>query len=300
MRQTVAHGGFRRAVAALSINCSECGEPFDYWEVNCRCGKFLGFPNHRAAEAQRDELVKRYDFARNDTNQRNIGHLLAKIEALAEQSRPVIAMSFAACDDILRSGKYRNYHQRIQSGERVPATAQDHADRGMVGGRLFPMYSEHIQYAALSPDGRGLLSYGPVAMRWEVTPVYLGRRISILEENSFTFYDQHELGRRGATIPAGHQSIWEDRRKLVAAKLAPRLTTATAESSLAGLLMHAGGTRTDDEFVEICIYADKGLDTRDVDMVTFQRSPMLPEERYRQDLVREACAARAPAIRVIG
>jgi hypothetical protein len=55
----------------------------------------------------------------------------------------------------------------------------------------------------------------------------------------------------------------------VTAKLAPRLTTATAESSLVGLLMHAGATRKDDEFVEIFVYEDKGLDTRDVDMVTF-------------------------------
>jgi hypothetical protein len=33
--------------------------------------------------------------------------------------------------------------------------------------------------------------------------------------------------------------------------------------------MHAGATRKDDEFVEIFVYEDKGLDTRDVDMVTF-------------------------------
>jgi hypothetical protein len=139
----------------------------------------------------------------NDAARRSITPLLAKLEAIAKRSQPVINMDFAACDDILRSGKYRNYHQRIDSGERAPAKAQDHADRVKVGESLFPVHEKHIQYAALSPDGRGLLSYGPVAMRWEVTSVYLDRRVSLLEENSFTFYDHHKLGDRGATIPLG-------------------------------------------------------------------------------------------------
>jgi hypothetical protein len=164
----------------------ECGEVVEYWQVHCRCGHFLDFPNFRAATAERDALVKRCDAARDDSQMRRVGPaLLAKLESLAEQSRPVIAMSFAACDDILRSDKYRNYDQRTSSGERFPASAQDHADRAMVGARLFPTYDQHIYYAALSPDGRGLLSYGPVAVCWEVTPAYLGRRASLIDENSF-------------------------------------------------------------------------------------------------------------------
>ena len=97
------------------------------------------------------------------------------------------------------------------------------------------MYEEHIQYAALSPDGRGLVSYGPVAVRWEVVPSYLDRRISLFQEDSFIFYDQFKLGDRGATVPPGYRAIWDDRAKLVAAKFASRLTAATAEGSLAGL-----------------------------------------------------------------
>ncbi len=205
-------------------------------------------------------------------------------------------MSFAACDDILRPGKYRNYHQRIDSGERGPADASDHSDRDMVGARLYPMYNEHIQYAALSPDGRGLSSYGPVAVRWDVTPTYLGRRSSLLDENSYTFYDHYGLGLRGATIPPGHRAIWEDRAKLVAVKLAPRLTTATPESNLPGLLLQAGRTRNDDDFVEIAIYADRGLDTRDVNLVTLQRRPGTSEESHRLELVRETCASRGVAL----
>ncbi|MCI0465425.1 MAG: hypothetical protein L0Y57_00195 [Beijerinckiaceae bacterium] len=152
-------------------------------------------------------MDKRYVLVRNDAMQRSIGPLLTKLEALAEQSRPVINMSFAACDDILRSDKYRNYDQRVRSGEREPAEAQRHADRSMVGGRLFPMYNEQIIYAALSPDGRGLLNWGPIAVRWEVLPSYLGPRISLLEENSFTFFEKNHLGDLGATVPAGYRAF---------------------------------------------------------------------------------------------
>jgi hypothetical protein len=254
------------------------------------------FPNHRAAAIERDELSKRYEAARNDPETRKVAPLLAKLESLAERSRPVIAMSFAACDDILRSDKYRNYDQRTGSGEREPANAQDHADRAMVGARLFPMYSQHIHYAALSPDGRGLLSYGPVAVCWEVTPAYLGRRASLLDENSFFFYDHYTLGQRGATIPPGHRAMWEDRAKLVIAKIASKLTIVTAESSLPHLLLRAGTTRREDEFVEIAIYADGGLDTQDVSRVTLQSAATTPEEMYRLSLVREICGTRGIAV----
>lgn len=237
-------------------------------------------------------MTKRYNDAQAVCKSRGVEALLAKLEAVAEKSRPVIAMSFSACDDILRADKYRNYHQRIESGERDPANAGDHSDREIVGARLFPMYNDHIHYAALSPDGRGLSNYGPVAVRWEVTPTYIGRRASLLEMNSYTFFDHHSLGRRGATIPPGYRAIWDDRANLAAAKIAPRLTPATGEGALPGFMLQSGKTLKDDDFIEVAIYADKGLDTRDVDMVTLQRSAMTPEEAHRRELVRGICSDR--------
>jgi hypothetical protein len=269
-----------------------CGEAIKYWQVNCRCGEFLGFPNYRAAAAEHDELLTRYKAARKDAQARQVALLLAKLEALAEESRPVIAMSFAACDDILRSDKYRNYDQRNKSGEREPAGAQDHADRQMVDARLFPGYGQHIHYATLSPYGHGLPSYGPVAVCWQVTPAYLGKRASLIEENSFFFYSRHALGSRGKKIPTGRISTWDDRAKLVAAKLGAQLSTATEDRSLPHLILKAGTTRDKDDFLEIAIYADAGLDTRDVDKVTVQRAASTTEEHYRLALLREICDAR--------
>ncbi len=159
----------------------------------------------------------------------------------------------------------------------------------MVGEKLFPMYSQHIVYAALSPDGRGTRTYGgEVWMRW-ATPFYIERWVSLLEENSFTFFEEHGLGHIGVTGPSGYRAVWEDRAKLVIAKLAPRLTTATAERDIDGLLLHAGATRMDDEFVEVHIYAEGGLDARDADMVAFQRPPATRKETEKWAEVREMC-----------
>jgi hypothetical protein len=284
-------------MASHSLDCPDCGKPIDYWRVQCRCGRFIGFPNWRAAQEERGELAARYDAAKRDASDRNILPLLTKLEALAEQARPVIAMSFAACDDILRSRKYRNYDQRVGGGERDPAPALNHSDREMAGEKLYPMYSQHINYAALSLNGRGPESYGPVAVQWQVTPMYLGRRASLLEDNSFTFFGKHALGRHLSTpIPPGYRAIWDDRAKLVVAKLAPDLTSATGENKLPGLLLKDGGGRAAEEFIEVAIYAsatpDGGLDTEDVDLVTVQKAATTSEENHRVDLIRDVCANR--------
>jgi hypothetical protein len=281
-------------MATHSIDCPDCHKPVAYWRVHCRCGCFLGYPNRRQAEAERADLLRRYDLARSDATARRVLPLQEKLEQLADQSLPVINMSFAACDDILRPGKYRNYDQRVKSGERDSASAVNHGDRGMVGERLFPAYKQHIQYAALSPNGRGLeRSYGPVAVRWRVTPEYLERRLSLLEENSYILFNKFSLGRLGATLPPGYQAVWEDRAKLAAAKLTPRLTPATGENDLPPLLLNEGAARPADEFIEVAIYAEDGLDTQDVDTVTIQRPPSTSEEGYRRDIIRGICAARA-------
>ena len=108
---------------------------------------------------------------------------------------------------------------------------------------------------------------------WRVTMDYLGKRMSLLEENSYAFYERHGLGRLGSARPAGYFSTWDDRAKLVGAKLGPRVTIATDRAKLNALLLRSGGNRDDDDFVEIMIYADKGIDTHDVGRVLIQVPP---------------------------
>jgi hypothetical protein len=139
--------------------CSDCGERVDYWQSHCRCGAFVGFPNRRAAEAERVDLFGRENAARATAARSGGDVLISELEALAEGARPVINMRTAVCDDLMRSGKYRTYHQRVASHDRDPATAQNDSDRSVVGARLFPTYYDDIVYASLSPDGSGLTNY---------------------------------------------------------------------------------------------------------------------------------------------
>lgn len=283
------------------MNCPNCNHVVQYWLASCeRCGTFAGFPNRRAAENDRPELLRRLGEAEAGALAKGTAHFRANMDALADKSLPVIAMPIAVCDDLLRGDKYRNYSQRITSGERNLASEIDHADREMVGGKLYPGYQQNIVYAALSSNGRGLTSYsGEVAVRWTADPHYIGVRASLLEENSFTFFEKNGLGRLGASFPKGYRAVWEDRGHLIAAKLLPRLTTATSESSLQGLLLTAGTTRADDEFIEIAIFAEGGLQIRDVDLVSLQILPTNPDDRRRWELVRGSCAARMPAIQLV-
>jgi hypothetical protein len=117
----------------------------------------------------------------------------------------------------------------------------------------------------------------------------------LLEQNSYILFAKHALGQLGAILPAGHQAVREDRAKLATTKLTPRITPATAEGDLPGLLLTEGATRDTDEMIEIAIYADEGLDTQDVDMVTIQRAPGKSEEVHRRDIVRETCGHRGIA-----
>ena len=276
----------------MMINCPICRVSIDPSDVLCRNSHFVGYPNHRAALAERDALLERYRTAKNDCATRNVSTLLDRLEVIAVRSKPVIAMSFEACDGVFRSRKYLNYSQSVGANLRGPARPVDHADRTSVGARLFASYNQHIAYAALSPDGRGLSSYGKVMVSWRVTRDYLGKRISLLEENSYVFHERHGLGRLGSAPPAGYFSTWHDRAKLVGAKLGPRLTISTDRAELNTLLLRAGDNRDDDDFVEIMIYADKGIDTHDVSRVLIQIAPSTPEEHHRRAILQESCYAQ--------
>jgi len=163
-----------------------------------------------------------------------------------------------------------------------------------VNERLFPNYGQHIVFAALSTDGAGLGKYGAVAVTWNVSPHYLGRRATLLEENSYVFYERYKLGAlRGPGPPLGFRAVWEDRKWLVVAKIEPSLTTATPGSSLPRLVLSSGVSKMDDTYVEVTIYADdEGLDTLDVAGVKALKVFADADETLAWAHVQEACKRR--------
>jgi hypothetical protein len=286
------HGNM--GVAGEKVTCSKCPFENDYSAVWCRCGEFLGFPNFRAAIAERPELTARYQAARTDAKTRGIERLLDQLEALADAALPVIAMTVDVCDLLLRGAKYESYSQGIMRKDRAPARQMDHGDRMAVNERLFPNYGQHIVFAALSTDGTALDKYGAVAVTWNVTPHYLGRRATLLEENSYVFYERHKLGSlRGPGPPQGFRAVWDDRKDLVVAKIEPNLTPATPGSSLPESFLSSGASKMDDNYIEVTIYADDdGLDALDVARVWALKTFADADQALIWARVQEVCKRR--------
>jgi len=250
----------------MSEQCSNCGHVVaDYSQAHCqRCGHFIGWPNFRKAVSEQSELTSRYEAARQKLESQGLAAILGEAERLAEGSLPVIGMDSHACKDLLIGGKYRSYFYRVEIGDRGIAGETNHGDRSMVNERIYPGYGRHLQYGLLSPDGSGLTNYGPIAVSWGVDPHYLLTRATLLEENEFRFFEAHGLGTLKTPVPPGFRAIWEDRAKLVVAKLASALDSSTSKASLTSLLMTRGADRWSDVFVEVVIYAEGGVDSHDV------------------------------------
>lgn len=249
----------------MSEQCPECGAKVSYSQAHCaRCGHPLGWPNYRKALSEQAELDLRYEQAKQDLESRSLGRFLPEIEKIAEACRPVIGMDVHVCNNLLKGGKYWNYHFRVEIGDREVASETNHGDRLMVNERIYPHYARYLHYGLLSPDGSGLTNYGSVAVSWRVDPHFLLTRATLLEENEFRFFETHKLGVLGTPVPTGYRAIWADRAKLVVAKLAPQLNASLDTAELAGLFMAAGADRPGDVFVEVVIYAEKGIDSQDV------------------------------------
>lgn len=284
----------------MSEKCATCGlEITDYSEPHCvRCGHLVGWPNYRKALSERPELIARYEASRRDLEARGLRSLLEKTEALAEACRPVVGMDCNACHALLMGGKYRNYHYRVEIGDRELASETNHGDRLMVNERIYPRYGRNLQYGLLSPDGAGLKSYGPIAVSWGVTPHYLATRATLLEENEFRFFESHNLGALKAVTPAGYRAVWDDRAKLVASKLAPHLDGSTGEADLPGLLMEQGVDRWSDVFVEVVIYAKGGIDSNDVtEVILLEALTDRASQRKWRELL-EICQMRGIEVRL--
>jgi hypothetical protein len=236
--------------------CKKCCRPIPFFESQCECGEFDSFPNVRAAREQMEFLVTRYNQARakaftNDTN-----GILDVIEQLADAATAVVNMSVRAADNVMRGDKYRNYYQSLSAGARLAAEMIHHAERGKVDATMFPEYFPHIVSMALSPSEQGLTSYGEVTM--VINDIeYLLLRGSLLERNTYMFYDEHDLGGRKAKEPPGFRSDWSARTLLAATKLQRNRSSAVDEVSKAFLLNT--GDREKDEYIEVHIYAPGGI-----------------------------------------
>jgi hypothetical protein len=239
-------------------SCKECGRTIQFFESQCECGVFDSFPNVRAAREEIEFLVSRYNQARARAFTNDTSGMLDVAERLAEGATAVVNMSVRAADNIMRDDKYRNYYQSLNAGMRLAAEMIHHAERNRVDATLFPEYYPHIVSMALSPDERGLSSYGEVTMVVDDIE-YLQLRGSLLESNAYIFYDEYNLGERKAKAPLGFRSDWSARGILAATKLQKGIDRSTTTEGVLEAFLLDTGDREKDEFIEVHIFSPRGI-----------------------------------------
>lgn len=229
-------------VPASSDRCPHCARP-------------SRFPNVIAAKnlAEQDALEARYQAALNRAEPSSAPLVQQFETAVAERSQAVIAryatemFALAANDKAL----YASFYGLVQGEARLPSDNFWDSVRGGVDNTLFPNYKEHIRFAALSLDERGLRRYGDcfIVLKDDM----IAHPATVFEENSIVFMDRFKLPLT-AELPAGHRALWQDRGRLAVVKLADAINPGLAEADFPALLIRDGAQPEDDQFIEVHVY----------------------------------------------
>jgi hypothetical protein len=231
------------------------------------CGHYAGALNVREAaqETEQRALETRYHDTQARADRAGSRHVLDLFDLAMRKTVAVINVDLRYLAAFLTNDNelYSNYSRAVGGQIRKPARPIDDKERLAVEGRLFGGYSREIRYAALSLDGRGLMSYGPYAM--QLRDIALSDRATLLEENSYAFVSKHTVDLR-RDLPAGHRAVWSNRHMLAVAKLGDRLTSGVAQRTFPAILLFSDGNRAHDQFIEVHIYGP--FDNRAVEAIT--------------------------------
>lgn len=250
----------------------ECGAAVHLFSRHCpTCGADTGSPNVKLARAERPALAVRAQVAREVAVERGCAEALGRLHELGAASHATVAMGHAVLHELLSwdSGLYATYGGLLDGEARKPALPDDDRRRASVEGKLYGSGAAgQVRYAALSVDGSGLASYGPVSVR--LKEVAVRQRATVLEENSFEFFERHGVGLLDP-VPCGYLGTWEDRSEVVTAKLAGGLSPHTSKAELADALLRSAGDRKTDSFVEVHLWGP--FDGRAIEAVRVMRAP---------------------------
>lgn len=280
---------------STTVKCQQCGAPASESLRCCpSCGIDLGFPNVRAATeaVEVDALSVRFSSAADNAEKRGLTKEFdALVSAVDSASHVVVAMRPLSARHLLTDPLtlYANYESLVGAGNRLPAPPKDDGDRHAVSGKLFASYASEIRYGVLSLDGVGLSNYGLVFVR--LRDVAIKQRVSFLHENSYLFMDALQVPVRG-NLPRGFRSSWQNRDRLVAAKIGPMLSAGSNDADWARQLVAQGATRSEDRCVEAHIFGS--FNAHSVESVEFARPGSSRGERNDIDCIKELMAKRSP------
>jgi len=238
------------------MKCSACGNKISEDRDTCStCGAYAGPPNVREVclVSEKEALERRFNKAIVDAHADGHGAKLDEFSQTIKDSRAVVAIDlgflagFMTRDEVL----YSSYGLAVAGENRKAADGKNDKKRRGIEGFFFGSYAKSIRYAALSLDGKGLSSYGPFTL--VLKDIAVMARATVLEENSYNFFDKHKA-HIPDNFPPGYRALWGERYKLAVAKLKDRIVTTTSNNEFPAILLSCSGNRATDNFMEVHIY----------------------------------------------
>jgi hypothetical protein len=242
--------------------CEKCGKAARYGiEPKCRACYWphaMYAPNVRMARDLENALHIRFESTKQKAAQESWQPLFDSMVEIGAKSEAVTAVEVNFAFDFFSHARtlYGPYVSQVRAGVRAPARDEDDARRRVVDSLIYGGYGEEMNFAALSADGQGIPSWGPIFFQLDTQAI--SYRSTVLEDNSFHFVAAHGLtaetiGDR-LNLLEGYLSVWDSRQKLVTSKLAPRLATLPLTVDLEGALIDPGLGRKDADYLEVHIF----------------------------------------------
>ncbi|HEX3151520.1 MAG TPA: hypothetical protein VHR66_25815 [Gemmataceae bacterium] len=239
--------------------CKECGVKFPEDRTTCpHCGRPQLFPNvvraNRAEE--RDGLDRRYAAALQAAEMAGCRDKVDAFEKACVQSEAMLCCRLEKLLAVAKGERdlFANFYDLLSLRfQKPPRASEPNWDSLRPITEIALLDSDRhynrIHYANLTLNGRGLPHYGEceVLMREEM----IAHRTSTFESNSAVFVD-----RNGHKIPAGLRSDWTNRARHCVAKLGGQITVKMEEVEFPELMLKAGATGMDDEFVELHVFGE--------------------------------------------
>lgn len=261
------------------LTCTACGLSLAQPCRRCpNCGQEAGCPSHLVyAEEDRPYLHRR--FRSRQSSHKNYRHrmrrrrlhqrvrsrrsshgstnstwrkLLTLRQRITEAMRVSINMRPESLINLLSDPRtaYVNLHGNRLAGAVVDPNRYKDNKRLAFDLLAFGPDGEKIRFGALSLGGPGLFSYGTacVILKHEEA---LNRRISFLEENSFSYFQNDPPGVR-VEVPVGVRALWPDAPTLAVLKHERDLVNQRRWSleQLGDLILHCEGDKRTDRYIE--------------------------------------------------
>lgn len=239
----------------MTDNCSNCKSTIPLDADRCtKCGADVAPPNVRfaARATEAKALSSLVAIAQEAAAANGVSAEIVRLENLAKNSQMVINRKLRALSDWINSEDelYLNFYKLKEKGI---AYKYDIYNRQRISAEntISPIFFDRLIIGALTVDGQGMSYYGKYTVVIRSTDIE--RRASVFWENPFIFNKKHNII-SGEDPPEGYRAPWQEREKVVIAKLADAIKPGDNDHALSILVMGPDRNTADCNFVEVHVY----------------------------------------------